>query len=44
MSPGLTSNLLLTLPLVLFVAGGLWAWSVLERWIREALERGGEGE
>lgn len=37
---GWESNLLLTLPLVVFVGGGVWAWSVLERWIREALERG----
>lgn len=39
---GLESNLLLVVPLVLFVAGGLWAWSVLERWIAEALDRGEE--
>ncbi len=37
---GWESNLLLTLSLVLFVVVGLWAWSVLERWIAEALARG----
>ncbi len=43
MSAGLESNLLLTLPLVVFVAGGLWAWTLLDRWISEALARG-EGQ
>lgn len=42
MSNGLESNLLLVLPLVVFVAVGLWAWSALERWIAEAVERGEE--
>lgn len=39
---GWESNLLLVLPLVLFVVVGLWAWSALDRWLQDALGRGEE--
>ena len=28
----LDTHLLLTLPLVIFVVGGMWLWGLLERW------------
>lgn len=36
---GLESNLILTLPLVGFVVGTIWALGSLDRWRAEALER-----
>lgn len=39
---GWQSNLLLTLPLVAFVAGGLGLWSALETWCDRALDDQGD--
>lgn len=41
---GLASNLLLTIPLVVFVVVGLFAWDRMEAWIQSALELGDQEE
>ena len=35
-------NLILTLPLAVFVAGGVFLWGQMDRWLREAVERDAE--
>lgn len=43
-SAGLASNLALTLPLAVFVFGGVFLWGQMERWIDEARRRDDEAE